>query len=218
MNKIYVLFSLCLVVLFSSCDDAVFVTEPLPFSDRENVEILPEYISGNYEHSSCNSNSSLLKEVSKLSIRQENSMIYLNTTKLKTPLCNFKIDLSTNKLYLGKCGYNFGFVDGQDIKVFKRGEKIYFNTSLKFTDKWSFIIIEPMTGDRISVTLSTYNKRQFEEQKYNYESNENFFDTKNRGERGQYMDIIFDNVDDAKFVEILNDKKLLHSCIFKKQD
>jgi len=216
--KINVLLSLCLFVLLSSCDDAVVVTEQLPFESGKPFKTLPSEISGTYVNNACNDELSLLYEkVDAVRISQKKSLLNISLIDdLDKISCVLKYDLSTDKVYLGECFIsNMEFIDGQDAKVFQQDEKIYLNIQDFYSDGWLFVIIELINVDRIKITISTYNTQQYEKEKYDYGKNKSLLVRERKG----MNDLVF-NVEENydEFEKILNDDKLLHSCIFEKQE
>lgn len=206
MNKIYTL--LFLLILLSSCENKLYVKEPLPFTDKPSLQILPNNINGVYIQSSCNNintnNYPLVSYARKVSIEQVGNVLFLDFDGLG----EFACDLSKNIVALrnDETGV-LGNIHEKEIKVFEHDEKIYFNVDRYGYNSWEFVIIEPMDSGGIKVITSEYSKEQFNEQKYSYES-------RNLYESGGNLRLA--NLDFENFEEILNDGKLLNSCIFKK--
>jgi len=207
MNKIYFLFSISFVILSSSCAYQVLITEPISFSGSTTVESMPDDILGTYTISSSNHKNFFLSHTNEISISESKNILNINGTHQQQLMFDFR----TNIAY-SISGGPLTILHGKELKVFSRDENIY--VSIPHRDGyWYFMVIEPMAGDRIKVTYSGFNEDEFKENKYFYETNENFINYVSKDSNK----LIFNFTNEDKFEKILNDGKLFRSFVLTKK-
>jgi len=204
MNKIYLLLAICLIFLTSSCSKRVLTTEPIPSSNRTILENIPDGILGKYTISSRNHHYPLHPKGEEIFVYENENVLHIDSEHG----AKFMFDFRSNIAYASGGG-PVELLHGKELKIFTQDKNIYVNAPYE-DGYWYFIVIKPMTGDRLKVIFSRFHEGEFEKNKYAYETNENFISCSDDK-------LIFDVVNADEFEKILDDGKLLTSFILKKK-